>query len=67
MVGGYTPGAHGFDALIIGFYQGKELFFAARVRAGFVRATRRQVFAEIEDLNAAKRPFVNLPEKSGGR
>ncbi len=67
VVGGYTPGGHGFDALILGFYRGKDLIFAARVRAGFVPATRRQVFAQIKDLKTDKCPFVNLPEQSEGR
>jgi DNA ligase D-like protein (predicted ligase) len=67
VVGGYTPGGNGFDALILGFYRGKHLFFAARVRAGFVPATRRQVFAKIKDLRADKCPFTNLPERSEGR
>jgi DNA ligase D-like protein (predicted ligase) len=67
VVGGYTPGGHGFDALIIGFYRGKDLLFAARVRAGFVPATRRQVFAKIKYLKTDKCPFVNLPEQSEGR
>jgi DNA ligase D-like protein (predicted ligase) len=67
VVGGYTPGTQGFDALIVGFYRGKDLYFAARVRAGFVPATRRAVFAKIKNLKAAKCPFVNLPEQSAGR
>lgn len=44
VIGGYTRGSPGFDALIIGFYRGKDLIFAARVRAGFVPATRREVY-----------------------
>ena len=67
VVGGYTPGSNGFDALIIGFYRGKDLLFAARVRAGFVPATRRQVFAQFKDLKTDKCPFANLPEQSEGR
>ena len=67
VVGGYTPGGNGFDAVILGFYRGKKLLFAARVRAGFVPATRRQVFAKIKDLKIDKCPFVNLPEQSEGR
>jgi bifunctional non-homologous end joining protein LigD len=67
VVGGYTRGTHGFDALIIGFYRGTELLFAARVRAGFVPATRRQVFAQIRGLQVSRCPFGNLPEKSEGR
>ena len=41
--------------------------FAARVRAGFVAATRREVFGKIKGLRTAKCPFANLPEKSEGR
>ncbi|MBB5060226.1 ATP-dependent DNA ligase [Granulicella aggregans] len=67
VIGGYTKGTHGFDALIIGFYRGKDLIYAARVRAGFVPATRREVFAQIEDLQTKHCPFVNLPETSAGR
>jgi len=67
VVGGYTPGSNGFDALIVGFYRGKDLMFAGRVRAGFVPASRREVFAQIKGLNTTKCPFANLPEKSEGR
>ena len=66
VVGGYTPG-NPFDALIVGFYRGKDLIYAAKVRAGFVPATRREVFARIKDLKTSKCPFVNLPEKGEGR
>jgi hypothetical protein len=37
--------------------------FASRVRAGFVPATRRVVFAKITGLRIVKCPFANLPEK----
>jgi bifunctional non-homologous end joining protein LigD len=66
VVGGFTPG-NPFDALIVGFYRGKDLMFAGRVRAGFVPATRREVFAKIKGLKIAKCPFANLPEKEPGR
>jgi DNA ligase D-like protein (predicted ligase) len=67
VIGGYTPGGNGFDALIVGFYKGKDLIFASRVRAGFVPTTRREVFAQIKGLKTEKCPFVNLPEKEPGR
>ncbi len=67
VVGGYTPGRNGFDALIVGFYRGEVLMFAARVRAGFVPATRREVFGKIKGLTTGKCPFANLPEESDGR
>ena len=67
VVGGYTPGSSGFDALIVGFCKGNDLLFASRVRAGFVPATRRDVFAKIKGNKTTKCPFANLPEKSEGR
>jgi DNA ligase D-like protein (predicted ligase) len=66
VVGGYTPG-NPFDALIVGVYRGKDLLFAGRIRAGFVPATRREVFAKLKGKKVAKCPFVNLPEKEPGR
>jgi len=67
VIGGYTPATNGFDALIIGFYVGKQLMFAARVRAGFVPATRKDVFKQIARFKTDKCPFVNLPQKDAGR
>jgi hypothetical protein len=45
----------------------KDLLFASRVRAGFVPATRRDVFAKIKGLKPIQCPFANVPEKSEGR
>jgi ATP-dependent DNA ligase len=67
VIGGYTRGTNGFDALIIGFYRGKDLHFAARVRAGFVPATRRDVYDQLKGLKITKCPFVDLPQKEPGR
>jgi DNA ligase D-like protein (predicted ligase) len=67
VIGGYTPGTSGFDALIVGVYVKRELMFSARVRAGFVPATRREVFAQIRDFKTKTCPFVNLPEAQPGR
>lgn len=67
VVGGYTPGSNGFDALIVGFYRSKDLLFAARLRAGFVPGSRRIVFARIKGSRQAVCPFANLPEPTEGR
>ncbi len=66
VIGGYTPSGLGIDAIIVGFYRGNDLIYAARVRAGFVPATRREVFNQIKGLKTAECPFVNLPEKQAG-
>jgi DNA ligase D-like protein (predicted ligase) len=67
VIGGYVPGHLGVDSLVVGFYRGKELYYAARVRAGFIPATRLKVFEAIKHLKTQKCPFVNLPEKGAGR
>jgi ATP-dependent DNA ligase len=67
VVGGYVPSHLGVDSLVVGFYRGKDLYYAARVRAGFIPATRQKVFDAIKHLKTPKCPFVNLPEKEAGR
>lgn len=67
VIGGYTPSHLGLDALIVGFYRGKELRFSARVRAGFTPQTRRRVYEKIRHLVTDKCPFVNLPQPTAGR
>ena len=64
---GYTPGTHGFDAVLVGFYRGDDLYFCASVRAGFVPATGRQTHAVLTPLESEECPFINLPESSAGR
>jgi DNA ligase D-like protein (predicted ligase) len=61
VIGGYRPGNHGVDALLVGFYEGKELRFAGKVRAGFTPHVRREVFALLKPVHAAACPFVDLP------
>ena len=67
VVGGYIPGPQGVDSIIVGFYRGSDLIYVARVRAGFVPATRRQVFVKLQPLQIPACPFVNLPEADKGR
>ena len=67
VIGGYIPGPHGFDSLIVGYYRGKDLVYVARVRNGFVVASRLQVFEKIRHLVSQKMPFVNLPDSHKSR
>jgi bifunctional non-homologous end joining protein LigD len=67
VIGGYIPGTHGVDAIVVGYYRGDDLIYVARVRNGFVPASRRQIFARLKPLIISKCPFVNLPERHKGR
>jgi ATP-dependent DNA ligase len=62
VIGGYIPGSHDLDSIIVGYYAGEELAYVARVRNGFVAASRRQVFEKLRCLTVPNCPFVNLPE-----
>jgi DNA ligase D-like protein (predicted ligase) len=67
VIGGYFPGPHGFDSIILGYYKGKDLMYVARTRNGFVPASRRQVFSKLKHLVTPTCPFVNLPETRKSR
>lgn len=68
VIGGYRPdGSIGLDALLVGYYEGKSLLFAGKVRAGFTPHVRREVLARLKPLHATKCPFANLPDPSAGR
>jgi DNA ligase D-like protein (predicted ligase) len=67
VIGGYTPSDKNFDALVIGYYDGSRLIYAARTRNGFTPASRRELFKKIKPLETNKCPFANLPEKKAGR
>jgi DNA ligase D-like protein (predicted ligase) len=67
VIGGFLPGPHGVDSIIVGYYRGKDLYYVARVRNGFVPATRRMVYEKLKPLITDKCPFVNLPETGRAR
>ncbi|HEY6490872.1 MAG TPA: hypothetical protein VIY99_17225 [Terracidiphilus sp.] len=67
VIGGFTPGSNGIDALVVGYYEKKVLLYAARVRAGLVPATRRELYLKLKPLIAHACPFANLPESKSGR
>jgi bifunctional non-homologous end joining protein LigD len=67
VIGGYTPSTKNFDALVIGYYDGKGLMYAARTRNGFTPASRAELFKKIKPLEMDECPFANLPEKKAGR
>ncbi len=67
VIGGYVPGSHGLDSIVVGYYKGDDLIYVARVRNGFVPASRRQVFGKLQLRVIPKCPFVNLPETRRSR
>jgi bifunctional non-homologous end joining protein LigD len=67
VIGGYIPAPKNFDSILVGYYESKNLLYAARVRNGFVPATRQALFERFRGLERATCPFQNLPESKKGR
>ena len=61
VIGGYRPGPNGVDALLVGYYEGKQLRFGGKVRAGFTPHVRREVFESLKPLRTGGCPFIDLP------
>lgn len=67
VIGGYTIGGNGFDALIFGYYDSDGLRFAAKTRNGFTPASRSALIKKMTPLVTDTCPFLGLPEKRAGR
>lgn len=67
VIAGYTPSSKNFDAVVIGYYEGSKLMYAARTRNGFTPASRAELFKKLKPLEISGCPFANLPEKKAGR
>lgn len=61
VVGGFRPLVRGVDALLVGYYEGRKLHFAGKVRAGMTPRVRTQLFDLLKPLAVEKCPFVDLP------
>jgi bifunctional non-homologous end joining protein LigD len=67
VVGGYKPGSNGFEYLLVGYYEGNDLLFVAKIKNGFTPLLRRKVAAGFRGLETSRCPFANLPEPKNAR
>ena len=67
VIGGYKPGTNGFEYLLVGYYDDKDLIFIAKIRNGFTPALRRDVARHLTSLRTSRCPFANLPEHASAR
>jgi DNA ligase D-like protein (predicted ligase) len=70
IIGGYTVGSRHFEALILGYYSGEQLLYAARTRSGFngfFPISREKLQKRFIGLETVECPFANLPEVEDGR
>jgi bifunctional non-homologous end joining protein LigD len=67
VIGGYKPGTTGFEYLLVGYYEGKDLIFIAKIRNGFTPALRLEIAKSFPRLRTSVCPFANLPEPASAR
>ena len=67
VIGGYLVGGTPFDALLVGVYEGRKLVYVAKIRNGFVPATRARVWDRLREFETKKRSFDELPISKRGR
>ena len=67
VIGGYKPGTVGFDYLLAGYYEGKDLLFIGKIKNGFTPPLRRKVYESFKGLKTNICPFANLPEPQNAR
>jgi bifunctional non-homologous end joining protein LigD len=68
VIGGYRLASpSSIDALLVGYYEGKDLRFAAKVRAGLIPHLRRSLLETLKPLAVGTCPFSNLPDADTSR
>jgi bifunctional non-homologous end joining protein LigD len=66
VVGGFKPNANAFESLLVGYYEGRKLMFASKVRAGLTPHIRAELFPALKATVHAHCPFANLPSSKTG-
>ena len=61
VIGGYKADAGSFQSILVGYYEGKKLLFAGKVRQGFNPAVRSRLLETMQPFLTTKCPFDNLP------
>jgi DNA ligase D-like protein (predicted ligase) len=66
VIGGFKPAASSLESLVVGYYDGRRLLFAGRVRAGLSLHDRTEVLRRIAADQVDRCPFANLPSTRSG-
>jgi bifunctional non-homologous end joining protein LigD len=66
VIGGFKPGGTTFESLLLGYYQGRKLLYASKVRAGLTPRMKADILARIAPLETPRCPFANLPTGGTG-
>ncbi len=67
VIGGFTKPANGTDgigALLLGYYEGKNLVYAGRTGTGFTQAGSRKLRQQMEALRQSAMAFTDVPSSA---
>jgi bifunctional non-homologous end joining protein LigD len=67
VIGGYVPNGEMIDSILVGYFRGRDLMYAGRIGAGLPAEFRRVLLPYFEELQIARCPFSNLPDRTEGR
>jgi len=68
VIGGYTDPEGSrpyFGSLLVGYYEGEKLMFAAKVGTGFNAKLLKSLHDRFQAIRRDRAPFANLPERGG--
>jgi bifunctional non-homologous end joining protein LigD len=68
VIGGYTDPEGSrpyFGSVVVGYYEGDRLIFAAKVGTGFNTKLLKSLYDRFQKLRIDHTPFANLPERGG--
>jgi ATP-dependent DNA ligase len=66
VIGGYKTNATNVESLLVGYYEGKKLMFASKVRAGLTPHIRAELLPVLKGIEQPRCPFTNLPSSKTG-
>jgi ATP-dependent DNA ligase len=67
VIGGYVANGEMLDSILIGYFEGADLTYPGRIRAGIPPEFRRVLLPHLEELRIERCPFLNLPDRTEGR
>jgi bifunctional non-homologous end joining protein LigD len=67
VIGGFTDPKSSreyFGALLLGYYEGKDLIYCGKVGTGFTQSSLKELSVTLKKHEQKKMPFVHYPEKN---
>ena len=66
IVGGFKPKGADLESILVGYFEGRKLLYASKVRAGLTPHTRAEILRRIGSDLRQTCPFANLPNDRSG-